>query len=184
MSALLICRMIVRTALCATVAIPCLFATPQAHAEEIMVAQTTLVIGTDSSVATITVPSAGSLTVELSNLPWPQSLESLSFMLSSSNQVISAWSTDSTTVESYNVSPGTYFAHLTGTAAGPLDLGLYSLTVGFQAGGVVPLPASGALMLSGLLAAVALGRALRIGRTAPTARSAPAGGGALAHGVS
>ena len=181
MSASLLSRMMVRTGLYVAVATLGLLAMAQARAEEIMLAQTTLVIGTDSSVAAITVPSAGSLTVELSNLPWPQSLESLSFMLSSSNQVISAWSTDSTNVESYNVTPGTYFAHLTGTAGGPLDLGLYSLTVGFQPAGVVPLPASGALMLSGLLAAAALGWTLRRSRSAPTA---PAGDRLVADGVS
>jgi len=151
MSTRLIYRLILRSLACVTLATVCVLMPPQARAEMIMLAQTTLVSGTDSSVATITVPTAGSLTVDVSNIPWPQSLASLNFMLSSSSQVISAWSTEGTNVQSYSVSPGTYFAHVTGTAGGSLDLGLYSITVGFQPAGVVPLPSSGVLLVLGLL---------------------------------
>jgi hypothetical protein len=163
---LLISRMIVRTSISVTLAVLCLFATPAARAEMIMLSQTTLITGSDSSVATITVPSSGSLTVDLSNIPWPESLASLSFMLSSASQVVGTFSTDSSMVQSYEVTPGTYFAHLTGTAGGSLDLGIYSITVGFQPAGVVPLPPSGSLLIIGLLAV--LGLAWPIGKTNPT----------------
>jgi hypothetical protein len=152
MSAVLICRPVIRAGLCVILAVAGLFGATQSRADMILLSQTTLVAGTESTVASFTIPGPGSLTVTLSNIAWPQSLESLSFMLSSSDQVMAAWSTENSTSESYNVTPGTYFAHVTGSAAGSLDLGLYSITITFQPAGVVPLPASGTLLLCGLLA--------------------------------
>jgi len=103
------------------------------------------------------VPSQGTLNIELNNIPWPEALSSLNFMLSSSSQVLASMSMpESSNSDSVQVGPGTYFAHLTGTAAGSLNVGLYSITVDFQPGGVVPLPTSGGLLLIGLLAVLAL----------------------------
>jgi hypothetical protein len=51
--------------------------------------------------------------------------------------------------------PGTYYAYVTGSASGPLDVGAYGLKLGFQALGQttpVPLPASISLLLGGLAA--------------------------------
>jgi len=127
-----------------------------------LVSETTLVSGTDSSVASFTLTSAEPITVQLSNIPWPQTLSSLSFMLSSADQVIGSWLTETSTVQTYQLSPGTYFAHITGTASGSVDLGLYSLSIGTQPA-AVPLPAGGALLLGGLVVLMLLGSLLRSG---------------------
>lgn len=135
-------------------AMGCLLPAMSARAESLLVAQTTLISGTESTVDSFSVPSAGTVTVQLSDLPWPQALSSLSFMATSGNQVLSSWSTLTSGVESFQVTPGTYFAHVTGTAAGALDLGLYSMTLSFQPAGTVPLPGSAWLLVIGLLALV------------------------------
>jgi hypothetical protein len=116
-----------------------------------LVSETTLVNGTDQSVASFTVTTAEPITVELSNIPWPEALSSLSFMLSSADQVISSWSTQTSTVETYQLTPGTYYAHISGTATGSMDLGLYSLSIGTQPVAPVPLPPGAELLAAGLL---------------------------------
>jgi hypothetical protein len=150
----------------ALTALLCLGAAAGARADQILVAQTSLISGTASAVDSFTAPSAGTVTVQLSNIPWPTALSSLSFFASSSNQVLasgtvpgltgSSGPSGGMTVESFQVTPGTYFAHVTGTAAGPLDLGLYSMQVTFAP--AVPLPASGVLLACGLLVLAGLGR--------------------------
>src|SRR5215469_13510653 len=154
-------RTFARAALCASLAVLWVMATRSAHAD-MLVSETTLVSGTDSSVASFTLTSAEPITVQLSNIPWPQTLSSLSFMLSSADQVIGSWLTETSTVQTYQLSPGTYFAHITGTASGPVDLGLYSLSIGTQPA-AVPLPAGGALLLGGLVVLMLLGSLLRSG---------------------
>jgi len=163
MSATEFWRPIVRLGQCMALAAVGLFAAPQSRADMMLLSQTTLVTGTESTVVPFTIPSPGSVQVTLSNIAWPQSLESLSFMLSSSDDVLGSWSTSSSSVQSYNVTPGTYFAHVTGTAAGSLDLGLYSISVSFQPAGVVPLPASGVLLLCGVLGWLFMARSRREG---------------------
>lgn len=155
------CRTFARAAVCASLAMLWLMGTRLAQAD-MFVSETTLVSGTDSSVASFTVTSAESVTVQLSNIPWPQMLSSLSFMLSTADSVIGAWSGDTSTVETYQLSPGTYYAHITGTASGSVDLGLYSLSIGTQPA-PVPLPAGGALLLGGLVMLMMLGWLLRSG---------------------
>lgn len=140
--------------LLASFALCCLLPAVHARADNLLVAQTTLISGTESTVDSFTVPSAGTVTVQLSDLPWPLALSSLSFMATSGNQVLSSWSTLTSGVESFQVTPGTYFAHVTGTAGGALDLGLYSMTLTFQPAGTVPLPGSAWLLVIGLLGLV------------------------------
>jgi len=140
--------------LLALFAVGCLLPAVRSRADTLLVAQTSLISGTESIVDSFTVPSAGTVTVQLSDLPWPQALSSLSFMATSGNQVLSSWSTLTSAVESFQVAPGTYFAHVTGTAAGALDLGLYSMTLTFQPAGTVPLPGSAWLLIIGLLGLV------------------------------
>ena len=155
-------RTFARAVLYASLAVLWVTVIRPAHAD-MLVSETTLVSGTDSSVASFTVTGAESVTVQLSNIAWPQMLSSLSFMLSSADEVIGSWSsTDSSTVETYQLSPGTYYAHITGTASGSLDLGLYSLSIGTQPA-PVPLPPGGALLLGGLLVLMMSGGLLRSG---------------------
>lgn len=129
----------------------CLVAAP-VKADTVLLAQTTLVVGSSSVTDSFTAPSAGTVTVQLTDVAWPQALSSLTFMASSPGHVVADWSTQSSSTESFEVGPGTYFAHITGNAGGLLDLGLYCLKVSFQpTAGPVPLPGSGWLLGFGLL---------------------------------
>jgi hypothetical protein len=73
--------------------------------------------------------------------------------------VLSSWSAPSTptgpsteTMTFQVAGSGAYFADVMATAAGPLNLGLYSLSLNFApVGSPVPLPSSGALLASALL---------------------------------
>src|SRR5215472_227697 len=76
-------------------------------ADTVLVAQTTLVIGSSTTVDSFNVPSAGTVTVQLANLPWPESLSSLTFVANSPTQVVSDWSTTASGSESFAVGPGT-----------------------------------------------------------------------------
>lgn len=135
----------------AAAALACVLHSPQTHADTVLINETTLVSGTDSNVEAFTIPTAGTVTVQLSNIPWPQALDSLSFVASSASSVLMAW--DGSGTQTFDVSaPGTYYAHVTGTAGGLLDLGLYSLTVSFRSAvAPVPLPSSATLLLGALV---------------------------------
>src|SRR5215472_9223249 len=138
------------------------------HADQILVAQTNLINGTVNTVDSFTAPGAGTVTIELSNLPWPTALSSLSFFASSASQVLASGTvpnapggTGGMMLDSFQVtSPGTYFAHVTGTAtpSGALDLGLYSMQVSFAP--AVPLPAAAWLLGGALVVLAGLGRRL------------------------
>ena len=148
---------------------------PRSYAEQILLTQTTLVSGTESETLSLQAPSSGTVTVELQNLPWPQRMSSLSFVASTATQVLSSWSVNDSLTQSFDVGgAGTFFAHITGRATGPLDLGLFSLFVSFSPSAApVPLPASGLLLLVGLgtLISSALSR---LTGTAPFSAGAPA----------
>jgi hypothetical protein len=123
------------------------------RADTVLANETNLVSGTQSMVQAFTVPTAGTVTVQLTNIAWPQALSALTFIASTSSQVLSSWDALNSGSETFSVSgPGTYYAHVTGTATGPLDLGLYSMTLSFvSAIAPVPLPAGSGLLLGGLL---------------------------------
>jgi hypothetical protein len=134
-----------------------------AAADMVLVSDTTLVSGNQSYVFTFNAPGPGTVTANLSNLAWPQQLGALSFDATTSNQVLSAWNDPGNQSASFQVANGTtYFAHITAAAQGPLDLGLYSLSLTFTPNGSpVPLPASGWLLLGALLMAAPLAWKLR-----------------------
>jgi hypothetical protein len=134
---------------------------PHAWADSILLAQTTLVSNTESTVDSFTAPTAGTVTVSLQSLNWPAALSALSFSATSANQVLASLNgtglaSDSAT---FDVGAGTYFAHVAATAGGPLDVGLYSMLMTFAP--TVPLPSSGWLLLTGMFVLVGLARAVR-----------------------
>jgi hypothetical protein len=107
--------------------------------------------GTQSFTQTLNLTSAGTLTVTLSNIAWPQQLASLNFLLSSANGTVGPEMSAGT--YSFAIAAGgNVFAQWFGTAQGPLNAGVYSLKIDFQAeaGTPVPVPASVLLLLSGL----------------------------------
>jgi hypothetical protein len=152
--------------LLAPLALGCLAMAPHARADSILLAQTTLVSGSQSTVDSFTTPGAGTVTVDLQSLDWPTSLNALSFSATSANQVLASLNATGLTgdVATFNVgSAGTYYAHILATAGGALDLGIYSLNMSFSPTGTptVGLPASGWMLLTGMFVLAGLVRAMR-----------------------
>ena len=152
--------------LLAPLALSCLAMAPHARADSILLAQTTLVSGSQSTVDSFTTSGAGTVTVALQSLNWPTALNALSFSATSANQVLA--SLDATglvgDVATFNVgAAGTYYAHILATAGGALDLGIYSLNMSFSPTSTptVALPASGWMLLTGMLVLAGLMRAMR-----------------------
>lgn len=143
-----------------------LVAAPHARADNILLAQTTLVVGSQSTVDSFSTSGAGTVNVHLANLDWPTQLQSLSFLATSASQVL--WSdagsgSVSNEQATFHVnSGGTYFAHIMAQAGGSLDIGLYSLLVTFTpSASPVPLPASGWMLLTGMFVLAGLAWAAR-----------------------
>jgi len=142
----------------------CVICTTSARAEMVLVSDTTLVIGTQSQVFSFIAPGPGTVSVQLANLNWPQPLSTLSFMAGSANQVLASWSdpssqpTPSSKTLYFQVAQGgTYFADVAATAGGPLDLGVYSLSVQWaNPPSPVPLPASDWLLAAGIVVLIGL----------------------------
>src|SRR3954462_14774197 len=86
---------------------------PQARADMMLLANTTMVTGTQSSVMSFSAPSDGYVTATLQNLNWQKPLNALSFQATSGADVLSSWSgADSTKTETFKVTAGNYFAHI------------------------------------------------------------------------
>ena len=140
----------------------CGLAVQQARAETVLVSTTSLVVGSQSSAYSFQTPGAGTVVAQVTNVDWPQALSSLSFVAGSADQVMSSWSepsSQSSATLSFNVpGPGMYFADILATAGGSLDLGVYSLSIGFQPAAPVPLPAPAWLLAAGLATLLALSR--------------------------
>src|SRR5581483_913989 len=144
-------RLSLKLALAAPLAAIGLAAAPHANAESILLAQTTLVVGNESTTDSFTTSGAGTVTVSLQSLNWPAQLDALSFSATSASQVL--WNAGgqhvNSEIGSFNIDgAGTYFAHIMATAGGALDVGLYSLLMTFTPGtSSVPLPSSGWMLL-------------------------------------
>jgi hypothetical protein len=121
-----------------------------AHADSVPAAvllqQSTLVINQQSNVYAFTAPGPGTLTIDLTDVPWLAQLSSLSFSVDSSQSVLGTMSGAGQLTVTLSQA-GTYYADVTGQAGGPLDLGVYSLQVGFQPQ-VAPVPLPGAILLT------------------------------------
>ena len=150
----------------ACVAVLGLALAPASRADTMLLQQTSLISGSSAVTDSFTAPTAGTVTVQLSNLNWPTRLSALSFAATTGSQVMSAWSWSELAgnVQSFQVGAGTYFAHITGQATGLLNLGLYSLSITFKASDAppVPLPASDWLLVGGMF--VLAGASRLIGR--------------------
>lgn len=157
-------RTSLKLALVAPLALAALTAAPHAHADTILLAQTTLVSGSVSTVDSFTAPSAGTVTVTLQSLNWPTALNALSFSATSATQVLASWNGTglASDVATFDVGAGTYFTHVMANAGGTFNLGLYSMMLTFAPNtSPVPLPASGWMLLTGLFALAGLARIAR-----------------------
>lgn len=169
-------RKFLKLGLLAPLTLAGLAVTPHAWADSILLAQTTLVAGTESTVDSFTTSSAGTVSVTLQNLNWPTQLTALSFSATSASQVLASWNATGSSITgmttTFDVGAGTYFAHIMATAGGALNLGLYSMLMTFSPGTpTVPLPASGWMLLTGMFVLVGLARAARPFDLTGTARA-------------
>ena len=134
---------------------------PAAHADSMLLASTNMVTGSSAATFSFNAPGSGTVTAEISSMPWPVPLSALSFSATTATSTLSSWSTTDAMAapqfEKFQVGAGTYFAHVMATAGGSLDLGLYSLMLTFTPS-AVPLPAAGGMLLIGLLVLFALRR--------------------------
>lgn len=123
-----------------------LAAVRSADAATIVLEQSGLIGGTQTVVTPMIIPGAGTLQVTLTDLQWPERLTTLSFALSDATTVLGRMAAPG--MQNFTVGgAANLFAHVYGTAAGPLDLGLYSLRVQFTP---VPLPSAAVLLLAGI----------------------------------
>jgi hypothetical protein len=119
----------------------------------------------------VTVPAAGTLTVQLAGVSWLDALQNLNCFVSAPGGGI-VGSAKNNGLDTVQVQPGTYYVNWYGQASAPLFLGAYSLSAVFQPAAppppAVPLPPAVLLTLSGL-AALALG--LRRAQSSPATTS-------------
>lgn len=134
-------------------------------ADSVLLSDSNLVSGSESSVFSFQAPGPGTVSVQITNVAWPQTLNSLSFMAATASQVLSSWSmsgappptSTSQTLYFQVAQAGSYFADVAATAGGPLELGVYSLSLTFTpATSPVPLPEAPWLLITGLLALLAV----------------------------
>jgi hypothetical protein len=124
---------------------------PRAVADQVLADGSGFLRGTQSFAETFNLPTAGTLTVTLTNVAWPEQLASLNLVLSSTNGILGPEM--GTGMSQFIIgSGGNVTAQWFGTAQGPLDAGVYSMKIEFlPAGGIaVPLPTTIILFLSGL----------------------------------
>lgn len=118
---------------------------------EYLLQQSTLVINQQSNVYAFTAPGPGTLTVQLQDVVWPTSLQSLTASIDSPSSVLGSLSAAGDLTLNLT-SAGTYYADVMGHAGTLLNIGVYSLQVDFiPQGAPVPLPAGLGLLLSGLV---------------------------------
>jgi hypothetical protein len=122
------------------------------RAEQLLVS-TPLVVGSLASDTAFSVSGAGTVTVILSDLGWPDKLANLTFAATTPSAVLANMT--GTGEISFQVSGAGIYNAVVGAVASPgfLDLGWYSMTIDFAP--AVPLPASG-LLLGSALGALAL----------------------------
>jgi hypothetical protein len=153
-------RLMPRAGVLVALAIICMTPVTPARAGMMLLADTTMVTGTQSAVFSFTAPSAGTITATLDNLNWQKPLSALSFAATSGTNVMSSWDATGSMVETFQVTGGNYFAHIMATTADAMDVGLYSLNLSFSAN-AVPLPASSWMLMTGILGMFLFSRARR-----------------------
>ncbi len=155
-------RLVTRAGLLVALAILGIANVPQARADTMtLLADTTMVTGTQSAVFSFTAPSAGTITATLQNLNWQKPLSSLTFSATSGANIMSSWDATGSKVETFQVTGGNYFAHILATTADAMDVGLYSLNLSFSAQSPVPLPASSWMLVAGIFGMFLFSRARR-----------------------
>jgi hypothetical protein len=154
-----------KNALLAPVALTSLTMAPHAWADTLLIQQSTLVNGSESTSDSFATSGAGTVTVVLTDTGWSSPLKALSFSANSATQTLASFNAVGLTTDTAQFhidSAGTYFANIMATAGGAMGLGLYSLKLSFSPSAPsVPLPSAGWLLLTGLFALAGVARAAR-----------------------
>lgn len=119
-----------------------------AHADTILVDKNVMVTSPSvPKIELLVLSSAGLLTVTVTDMTWPQILQSLSFAITDNVSVLKNSATGGTLL--YEVAgPMTLFANVYGVPDSSAGAGLYHIKASFVS--AVPLPAAAWLLLSGL----------------------------------
>jgi hypothetical protein len=123
-----------------------------AHADALLLSENVMVTAPGAPrVQSLGTVSAGTLTMSVTDLLWPQALQSLSFSINS-NQGVLQKLTGVGSLSYLVTGPMTLFAGVYAQPNGGNGVGLYHVNVTFVAAAAppVPLPAAGWLLLSGI----------------------------------
>jgi len=151
-------RSMERIKLAIAVAAAGLLLSSAAHADMVgnkLYDSTMLVTQSHIDLQTLNITGAGTLSVKLTDLKWPDLLGTLSFTVFDATHVLGSYSLDNSLATSgigtFNVNTaGTYYASIFATPATGKSGGLYNAQIYFQTTAPVPLPAAAWLMISGL----------------------------------
>jgi hypothetical protein len=122
-----------------------------ADAAQVLYAGSGFMVGQQSFEDSFSVSGPGTLTVTLTNVPWPEQLASLNLVVGTADGLLGPEMGAGT--QTFDVTGGRVFVQWFGAAQGPLDAGVYSMDIVFNPSGVtpVPLPASIGLLACGLI---------------------------------
>jgi hypothetical protein len=124
---------------------------PTARADTVLYDSANFIQGQQSFTQQFTVTTPGTLTISLSSVPWLDTVQDLTFFVTSASGVVG--STMGSGTNSMSLTAGNYYAHWFGDANGQYQLGVDDLKLQFAPKGssaAVPLPRSLLLMLGGL----------------------------------
>jgi hypothetical protein len=132
-----------------------------AASASVLYSDSELVQGSQASVATLSIPSAGELFLTLTDLKFPDDFSSLKFALTDTSTALVGLA-DPGTLTLNLTGPTTLYAEVFANAQGAADIGLYNLTATFLGNSSpVPLPPSGLLLAGVSLLALLLNRLLQ-----------------------
>jgi len=123
-----------------------------AHADQVVLAESGLIVGQQTGDFSFTAPAGGMLDIKLEDFVFPASLSSLTLSITTATGSLDTMIGPGETSVLLD-GAGTYYAHIAGQAGGSLDIGAYGLLATLSPLAAVPLPASLTLVLSGGAAA-------------------------------
>jgi hypothetical protein len=115
-------------------------AASSAHASTVLTNSTESIIGTQAISTALDIPSAGELTVTLTDMDFSSPFASLTFAISDATQSLTGLD-NAGTITLDLTAPNTLFVNVFATSAAGAS-GLYSLAADFSPGSPVPLPSS------------------------------------------